>query len=260
MKFIADILYHPDYGVAGTGDLYLPKSPGDSAIPMVLLIHGGGWNAMDKSSQSGVAQWLCGEVGFGVFNINYRLSDCHPWPACGDDCLNAAKFILFGGLQHYLQSPPRRIAIMGASAGGHLALMTGLRLPPEEVAGIVSISGISHVGVDHAFEPNRYLGLFHHRPTVEELAAIDPATYHHQQSPKVLCTHDEDDNVVLAECDRAFAAAVAAKGASASVQCYFYRQPEVGFSHRIWIPGSDPHRLYPELEATIAQFLTEVFR
>ncbi|MBR3648978.1 MAG: hypothetical protein IKN52_01890, partial [Victivallales bacterium] len=38
-------------------------------------------------------------------------------------------------------------------------------------------------------------------------------------------------------------------------ESYYYEKEETGYSHRIWIPGSSPHRLYPEIEAAIASFI-----
>lgn len=91
MRIINSISYCPPLGFRGLGDLYLP----DNVTPetrAVLTIHGGGWSAQEKSTFSGVAIWLCSELNMAVYNINYRLSSIAPWPACGDDCLEAGRF------------------------------------------------------------------------------------------------------------------------------------------------------------------------
>ena len=62
MKVIDHISYRKENGFRGLGDLYLP----DTVTPetgAALLIHGGGWSALDKSSFAGVALWLCQELG-----------------------------------------------------------------------------------------------------------------------------------------------------------------------------------------------------
>ena len=105
---------------------------------------------------SEIATFLCQDLGLAVFNINYRLCRKSVWPAGGDDCLEAAWTLLEGRIPQ-IQGNGKKILIIGASSGGHYALMTGLRLPPERVSGIISISGINSVKEDLAFAPGRYL-------------------------------------------------------------------------------------------------------
>ena len=67
--------------------------------PVALLIHGGGWAHMDRYSITGIAEWMQRDLGFAVYNVGYRLATSdHPWPACGVDCVDAAKFVLGGGV------------------------------------------------------------------------------------------------------------------------------------------------------------------
>lgn len=141
------------------------------------------------------------------------------------------------------------------SAGGHLALMTGLRLPPERVAGIISISGIADVEADFPVDPMRYKILLGHTPAKEDFAGISPATYLMPASPAILCTHEHHDNVVPIASAERFLEAVQRNGSAG--EAYFYDKDENGYSHRIWIPNSVPHKLYPELENRIAKFLLE---
>ncbi len=255
MNVINHLSYNKEHGFRGLGDLYLPENPGP-ATKAALLIHGGGWSALDKSSFAGVALYLCQDLGMAVYNINYRLCGQVPWPACGDDCLEAGKFFLNAAIPEFQGFDRRCILIVGASAGGHLALMTGLRLPPERVAGIVSISGIADVRADYAASPDRYEYLLGHSPTEEDLKEISPATYLSRNSPPILCTHDYHDNVVPIESAKKFLEAARAEGLSAEE--FFYTMEESGYSHRIWIPDSTPHKLYPCLEERLAAFIRRV--
>lgn len=251
---IINISYCPPLGFRGVGDLYLP----DTVTPetrAVLTIHGGGWSAQEKSTFSGVAIWLCSELTMAVYNINYRLSSIAPWPACGDDCLEAGRIFLDAEIPEFQGFDRKRIFVMGGSAGGHLALMTGLRLPPERVAGIISISGIADVEADFSVDPMRYKTLLGHSPAKEDFAVISPATYLTPASPAILCTHEHHDNVVPIASAERFLEAVQKNGSEG--EAYFYDKDENGYSHRIWIPESVPHKLYPELENSIAKFLLE---
>ena len=56
VETVADIAYAPDHGFRGLGDLYLPAEP--EGATAALVIHGGGWNAMDKQGLAGVAELL----------------------------------------------------------------------------------------------------------------------------------------------------------------------------------------------------------
>lgn len=232
------LTYQPANGERGIGDLYNP----DGAAA-VLAIHGGGWSMQDKSSWRGVARFLA-EAGYCVFNINYRLCGAAPWPACGDDCLDAANFLMSRRAQG------EGIFLLGGSAGGHLALMTGLRLPPRQVAGIISISGIGDLEPDRRDNPARYRRLFGGEPTAAQLADASPMRRLGEKIPPILCTHWSDDRVVPLASAANFAAAAGAR-------TYFYGDGTPDAGHGVWIPGSDPNRLYPHIEESILSFMRD---
>lgn len=248
---MTELCYHPAAGERGLGDLYLPKQP-DNA-PVALTIHGGGWSAQDKSSFCGVAEFIA-SLGWAVFNINYRLTSIVPWPACGDDCLAAAKFLLDGKEPEFAGLDRRKLLICGGSAGGHLALMTGLRLPPERVAGIISISGIDELTSDYALHTARYCPFFGSGVTEEKKAQANPIHYLRPDSPPVLLTHRDDDQVVPVECARRFRD----RGRALGCRVDYYEYSTVDEGHGIWIPNSMPHRLYPHLEKELARFIKSV--
>ena len=226
MKITA-ISYNPEHEFRGLGDLYLPENA-EQKTP-VLLIHGGGWGAMDKQGVCGIAEFLCG------------------------DCLEAANFLLNSDLPEFSILNRKKIFVMGGSAGGHLALMTGLRLPPEKISGIVSISGIASIIPDYEMFPDRYRSLLGKEPDSSSLAELESAQFLKKNSPPILLTHDYDDNVVPQICPVRFMESAKQKGLSP--ESYFYRKEETGFSHRIWIPESSPHKLYRDIELEIGKFL-----
>ena len=47
-----------------------------------------------------------------------------------------------------------------------------------------------------------------------------------------------------------------AKQLNLEIELFSYEVPEDGYSHRIWIPDSNPHKLYPFLEEKIKNFIT----
>lgn len=112
------------YGGAGkyqTLDLYLPE-PSETAVPLVIWIHGGGWSGGDKDGKSPAGGLL--EKGFAVASINYRLSTIAAYPAQLQDCQAAVRYLRMRAGKYGID--PDRIGVWGSSAGGHLAAMVGV--------------------------------------------------------------------------------------------------------------------------------------
>ncbi len=225
-----------------------------------LIIHGGGWNHLDRSSFDGVADFL-NEEGMVVLNIEYRLASANVWPACGDDCLAAADYLLHNGLEELSLLRDDPILIVGASAGGHLALMTGLRLPRENVLGIVSISGIADPAPDYEAHPGRYEQLFGAADTARDAF---PVAHLSERMPPILLTHYVRDRVVPVKSATRFAHAAmeirsrAEDPSGIDVESYLYEFGRENQGHGIWIPGSEPHRLYPDIEERIRGFVRRI--
>ena len=251
---IRDTLYDPAIGNAGLGDLYLPKNH-DASTPMVLCIHGGGWRSGNRYSWSGVAEFFRDELGFAAFNIEYRLSPRNRWPACGDDCVKAAQFVLSDDFKKKYGFSYDRIWICGGSAGGHLALWTLVNLPQESVAGAISISAIGDPLPDYRLHRDRYSALLGEGVDEGALASVNPIALIKPGMAPLLCTHTTRDGVVPIESHRIFADAYR----SAGNRCEFFEYGESAVSgltgHRIWIPDSKPHKLIPEIEEAIRKFV-----
>lgn len=107
------------YGTDPVQRLDFRAPAGDGRAPLVLLVHGGGWTAGDKrvSAMNDYAEALRA-AGFATANLNYRLT---AYPAPVDDLASALDWLR-------LNAGPRvdsaRCAIMGESAGGHIAAIS----------------------------------------------------------------------------------------------------------------------------------------
>ena len=202
-----------------TGDLYLPDGEITAATPKLLLLHGGGWRS-EKYLRGTLADEaaLFRDAGYAVYNVDYRLAPAAAWPAIGDDCLAAArKLVACDGMPGLAPAAGSPIAILGASAGGHLALMTGLRLPRRDVLGVISVSGIADPAPDADANPDRYAALFADGPI--DPAAF-PAAHLSDDAPPVLFTHCWNDTVVPIESAISLARAMTDRGLPA--ETYFY--------------------------------------
>lgn len=113
-------------------DGYLPENKKEK-IPACILIHGGGWTTGDKADEreQNMAKTLC-ELGYAVFSINYHMAKyedgpyhgkrtCCAWPGCIADCMDAISYVRANAERFSVR--PDKIAVIGSSAGGHLALL-----------------------------------------------------------------------------------------------------------------------------------------
>lgn len=126
---LADVSIIKDVGYLEPGrtetlDLYLPeRTLLDPPAPAVLWIHGGGWMVGTKGETR--AQKVCGTLaaaGYVCASVDYRLGE-GSWPGNLYDCKNAIRFLRVHAADYHID--PKRLAVLGGSAGGHLALMVG---------------------------------------------------------------------------------------------------------------------------------------
>jgi acetyl esterase len=104
--------------------------PDKAPTGIYLHIHGGGWTLGAHDMQDVALKWLANETGLCAASIDYRLAPENPYPAAPDDCEDAVLHLLEHGPS--LLDAPARFAIGGESAGGHLSVVTLLRLRDRE--------------------------------------------------------------------------------------------------------------------------------
>jgi acetyl esterase/lipase len=101
-----------------TLDYYPAQGANVKAVPWVVVVHGGGWNAGD-SQQLPELNSILAQQGYAVFSINYRLAPEYKWPDAKQDLLNSIHFISERASQFNID--PANYALLGRSAGGQLA-------------------------------------------------------------------------------------------------------------------------------------------
>jgi acetyl esterase/lipase len=134
VKVEKDIPYASTKNPKQTLDLLLPVSPkNDKPLPVVVNIHGGAWQAGDKSQGVGAIMSLVGTGEYAGATIEYRLTDEASWPAQAFDCKAAIRWIRANAEKYHLD--PDRIGVIGASAGGHLVAILGTSGDVEALEG-----------------------------------------------------------------------------------------------------------------------------
>jgi acetyl esterase/lipase len=216
-----DILPNLTYAIANNIelklDLYLPRKH-STPLPTLILFHGGGW--VDGQKERNVFQLLPYlSLGWAVINVEYRLARQSPAPAAVEDCRCALRWVAYHAKEYYLDTS--KIVLTGGSAGGHLALITGMlpaqsvfdrQCPTEsatrwreatepqlKVAAIINWYGITDVA-DLIDGPNakhyamEWLGSLSNR---QELARqLSPIHYVRAGLPPIITIHGDQDDIV----------------------------------------------------------------
>jgi acetyl esterase/lipase len=117
------LVYATHDGIELAGDLYLPSGPGP--FPAVIGIHGGGWQYGARDELQHWGPYLA-QRGCALFSVSYRLAKPgqKAYPQAVHDALAAVQFVRGNAAE--LGIAPDRLALLGLSAGAHLASLVAL--------------------------------------------------------------------------------------------------------------------------------------
>ncbi len=104
--------------------IFTPEQRSADLAPAVLDIHGGGFAVGPLALDDGPNADLVRATGAVVVSVDYRLAPEHPYPAAAEDCYAALRWLVAHAEE--LGADPRRVAVLGDSAGGGLAATTAL--------------------------------------------------------------------------------------------------------------------------------------
>lgn len=110
-------------------DLYIPANV-KSPRPLVVWIHGGGWQSGSKEDTPAV---MLTDRGYVVASIQYRLSSEAIFPAQIHDCKAALRWLRAHAAEYGID--PARVGVWGPSAGGHLSALLGTSGGVKELEG-----------------------------------------------------------------------------------------------------------------------------
>ena len=115
----------PEVGVR----IYKPVDVSGS-LPGMFFIHGGGMIMGSIEGENLKAAMLCETIQAVVVSVEYRLAPENPHPAPVQDCYEALVWMSKNATE--LGFDPERLAIVGGSAGGGLAIATALMARDQE--------------------------------------------------------------------------------------------------------------------------------
>lgn len=260
---LANVAYDDRYGSSTVMDVYLPDDA-ETDRPGLLMIHGGGWRLFSKEAFDADAERFAG-AGYVVANINYRLAPAGSYPRLMQDALCALAYVRAHAVDYGLD--PDRIAVMGYSAGGHMASLLGVAadepdFQPDCAAGstyapaaVISGAGPQDlvdlswadavqdmIGGPYSVHPERY----HKASPIERVAP---------GAPPFLLVHGTQDLFVPIDHSRRMRQALRAAGTDA-------RLLELSWGGHLLNNGADPGQLdgvtsaaTPEAWAAMIDFL-----
>jgi len=123
-------------------DIYLPANRSTQNTKALILIHGGGWATGDKTDFNEAVSLIRQRLpDYAVFNLNYRLATAgsNRFPAQENDIRAAIQFISDQRTRFNISD---RFVLLGASAGGHLALLQAYKYnSPVKLRAVISFFG-----------------------------------------------------------------------------------------------------------------------
>jgi acetyl esterase/lipase len=194
-------------------DIYLPAHA-KGKMPLVVLIHGGGWISNDKYADMGYMPNTVAAIldnGMAVASIDYRFATQAVFPGILQDCNKAVSFLYDNAAKYNIDKS--RIALMGFSAGGHLASLMGtsqnnkvssLYFPdsyrPFRYKAVVDFYGpidlVLLPGNEDEQSPEGLLIGAAPLARPDLAKAASPITYIDKADPPFLIYHGEKDNIV----------------------------------------------------------------
>lgn len=224
-----DVVFGTGGGRALKCNVYVPPQPGPDR-PAVLLIHGGGWVQGDRTQLHGYGI-LLGRLGYVCVATEYRLAGEAKWPAQLYDVKAALRWMRANAGR--LGIDPRKIAVSGNSAGGHLSLMVAGTQNVAEFegnggnagAGTEVAAAIGFYAPTQLYSPEQPLReelsfLFGRGYKEETARGASPITYASPTYPPTLLITGNKDELVPDVASFRMYQALAAAGAKAELHVY----------------------------------------
>lgn len=202
-------------------DIWVPENTREGdRLPVVVFFYGGGWNSGERGSY-GFAGRALAQRGFVVVIPDYRLVPKAHWP----DFLRDSAAAVAWTHEHIakLGGDPDRIALMGHSAGAYNAVMLALdpiwlreaKSDPAILRGVAGLAGpYDFLPLEKGGSADKAMG------KVRPPEKTQPITYARGDAPPLWLATGDEDETVRPRNSQNLAAAIEAKGGSATLRVY----------------------------------------
>jgi acetyl esterase/lipase len=213
IRRVAAERYGPD--PAQKIEMFLPaeaRTAGKSPLPVLVFIHGGGWNGGDPHDYTFVARALASQ-GYAVVLAGYRLYPTVRYPAMLEDGAGALRWVAYHAAAH--GGDPARVVLMGHSAGAYNAAMLALEprwlaqqgLSADTLRGVVGLAGPYDF---YPFDTEATINSFGQAADAED---TQPIAHARAGAPPMLLVHGTADTRVKPRNSVGLARALTAAGA-----------------------------------------------
>jgi acetyl esterase len=214
-------------------DARIPE--GDGPFPAAILIHGGGWVRGDRGTEMAPLFDPLTRADVAWFSIDYRLAkDPISFGNAVHDVEAAVRFFSANAAEYKID--PSRIALIGESAGGHLAAMAALNaeLPIKAVVALYAPTDLASLARNASLLPdavraNISSGLWGNI-ILARLSQLSPIEHLHRDMPPFLLIHGTNDALVPIQQSRDMCTRMNALGNS----CKVYPVEGAGHGMRYW--------------------------
>jgi acetyl esterase/lipase len=210
-------------------DIYMPKRKLFAKIPVLVYFHGGGWDSGSKNISGKELEIVNGilEAGFAVVSVDYRLtSDTNKFPVHHSDGADAIRWIIKNADTYGFNK--NKINLIGASAGGHMALLLGIAgnqfgddTSDFRIRSIIDLCGPTDLADLSDYTPsgrewmegvlyNFIGGTYEEKKEAYEFAS--PINHIRKDMPPIFMTHGmKDDLIPFAQAEKFYNKALSAK-------------------------------------------------
>ena len=188
-------------------DIYHQKQI-NAPTPLIIFIHGGSWK---KGNKDDYRKYLVdyANKGYITATVAYRFSQESPFPAAFHDVVCAVKWLKENAANYNIDS--QNIALVGGSAGGHLAMMVGYHSRDQnyqaecevttdtKVKAIVNLYGPANLTTDFATghpTVHQFIGQPYKKEIKHLYDAASPLFFVSPDDPPTLTFHGTIDKIV----------------------------------------------------------------